>query len=494
MDGELKNLLNRDVRLPSIPAVAQQLLALAFSPESSSKDLADVLSSDPAIASTVLRHVNSPVYAPAEKIVSIQRAVVTLGFDAVTNLALMFSLVDSRPSSSNTGLDLSHLWRRSLFCAVAAKAIGKAAGESRLESLFLAGLLQDVGMLALDRAKPVFYEYIKYRSLSHQQIIKQEKRELKVDHADFGSWLLQRWGLPSLITTAIANSHETNFSSDNPEGHRFNTSVALSGVVADHFVALDECWEGGEYIEELLKQALGINRAGFEAIVHSIQQEFEVLSWVFEKLVAGPNEIYAMRLQAQRLLIQRSGVSDTVENRFQQLREFLFLPEAHDGQDILAPEAFEKHYTEMVSSADDGSVHIALLRVKNLRTIEADCGENIASLLRRVIGRIILKKIRGTDLVTCYGDVYAIIFSDTVEDGARFAMHRILEQFRDNKYSVGNNQTVELIMSGGIAVSIPHMKVSLDHSMNIALQALENASDYEVVSYVIERELVALEN
>lgn len=487
MDGELKSLLNRDIRLPSIPAVAQQLLALACSPESSSKDLADVLSSDPAIASTVLRHVNSPVYAPAEKIVSIQRAVVTLGFDAVTNLALMFSLVDSRPRDNKTGLDLSHFWQRSLFCAVAAKIIGQEANESRLESLFLAGLLQDVGMLALDRAKPVFYEYIEYRSLSHQQIIKQEIRELKVDHARFGSWLLQKWGLPPLITSAIASSHETDFTA-NHEDYRFNYCVALSGVLADRFVSREAYWQGSEYVDELLEKALGIKRKGFEALVLRMQQELEALSWVLEKLVAGPTEIYAMRLQAQHLLNQRSGLSESVDNRFRDLKQAHFFPEVHSGQDILAPEAFEKHYAEILKSADDGRIHIAVLRVNNLRTIEAEHGEKVASLLLRVIGRNILKKIRGTDLLTCYGDVFAIILSDTMEDGVRFAMHRVLEQFRDNRYSVGNNKTVELNLSAGVAVSIPHLRVSLEGSMNIALQALENAGDYEIVSYVIEQE------
>jgi diguanylate cyclase (GGDEF)-like protein len=195
-----------------------------------------------------------------------------------------------------------------------------------------------------------------------------------------------------------------------------------------------------------------------------------------------------MRLQAQHLLNERSGLSESGDNRFRDLKQAHFFPEVHSGQDILAPEAFEKHYAEILKSADDGRIHIAVLRVNNLRTIEAEHGEKVASLLLRVIGRNILKKIRGTDLLTCYGDVFAIILSDTMEDGVRFAMHRVLEQFRDNRYSVGNNKTVELNLSAGVAVSIPHLRVSLEGSMNIALQALENAGDYEIVSYVIEQE------
>ena len=205
---------------------------------------------------------------------------------------------------------------------------------------------------------------------------------------------------------------------------------------------------------------------------------------MLDKLVEGPNAVYAMRVQAQRLLNKRLGVAGL--NRYRSLQQSAFLNDAHDGQDILKPEDFEKHYVDKLRGANEGSVHIALLRVDNLRAIETEHGEQAVSHLLRFIGRNILDEVRGTDLVTRISDVFVIALSDTIEDGTRVAMHRLLELLRGSRYKVGKQQVVELQLEVGIAVSVPRRSVSLESSMNIALDALDKAGRYDIVSYVIE--------
>ena len=65
-------------------------------------------------------------------------------------------------------------------------------------------------------------------------------------------------------------------------------------------------------------------------------------------------------------------------------------------------------------------------------------------------------------------------------------MHRLLELLRGSRYKVGKQQVVELQLEVGIAVSVPRRSVSLESSMNIALDALDKAGRYDIVSYVIE--------
>ncbi len=104
-------------------------------------------------------------------------------------------------------------------------------------------------------------------------------------------------GLPPFFTSAIACSHETGFVGEH-EGHLFSDCVALSGVLADRFVSRKACWQRGKHVDNLLGQAPGIKRKGFEALVFRMQQGLEAPSWVLEKLVARTNQIYAIRLQA----------------------------------------------------------------------------------------------------------------------------------------------------------------------------------------------------
>ena len=481
MDSALESFLSRDLNLPSIPAVAHQLLALAGSPDSNSKDLADVLLHDPAIASTVLRHVNSPVYAQAEKIVSIQRAVVTLGFDAVTNLALMFSLVDSRPSRQ-AGLDLPRLWQRCLLCAIAAKVIGREARETQLESLFLAGLLQDIGMLALDRANPSFYEGVEHRQFGHRQITELEIKSFKVDHAQFGAWMLKKWRLPAQITSAIARSHGPI---ENSVHSRFECCVVLAGLLAD--LILDDSEPPPRHeLEAQLKEFLQLERRGFEAILQQVQDEQSALSWVYDKLIAGSNEAYRMRVQAQRLLNQSAGTKGAGPAQYRELQQSAFLQDIDCELDILPQATFEKQYSEVLAASRGGSPHLALVRVDNLRAITSEYGEALAEQFLRVVGSQLSKTVRATDLVTRYGDIFAVALLDTEEEGARFAVHRLLQYFRDQFLPASEGRRVKLQLSAGIAISVPRRESELENSMNVALEALQKAGNYEIVSYIIE--------
>jgi diguanylate cyclase (GGDEF)-like protein len=499
MDKAIERLLQGNIKLPSIPAVAQQVLAMANNPNTSTEQLASVLSSDPAIASTILRYVNSAAYSPVEQIASIQRAIVALGFKEVTRIALTFSLLDSRKRSGDGGLDPVHLWQRSLISAIAAKAIGNQARQSDPEALFLAGLLQDIGMMGLNTVRPKLYEPVAGRQIAHIAIAAFEQQQLKLDHAKFGGYMLQQWGLPEKIVEAVARSHQTPFSREGESSDPFNTCVAISGIAADVFIDSDERAKHANLLVDLLKRGLGLDAEEARHILKSIQIELKSMAWVLEKLVANPEEIQALRVQAQQAIanLEAMALAPSVDlgietehdhiAGFDEIRNSGFLNSAPDFQDILTTQSFEEKVAQLRGTTRDGSMHLALLRIDNLRRIKELHGEKVATLLLKVIGRNIVKTLRDTDLVTRYGDVFAIILVNSTEDGSHVAMDRVLERFRGVGYSVGENQKVELIMSAGIAVGAPDYGASLDDAMGVALGALKaahRAGEYEIVSHL----------
>ena len=128
--------VNRDVlqrvlqspRLPSLPAVALEVLALAQTPDVNIQQIAHTIQHDPALSSKILRTVNSSFYGYPQSIGTISHALVVLGLNAMKSLVLGFSLIRDLKASRGQGLDHVGYWRRSLYTATAAKTLGDQAG------------------------------------------------------------------------------------------------------------------------------------------------------------------------------------------------------------------------------------------------------------------------------------------------------------------------------------------------------------------------------
>ena len=108
--------------------------------------------------------------------------------------------------------------------------------QSMAEEIFLAALLQDVGMLALDKAVPDLYRGSESIQRDHAALAAHEKKRLQVDHAEIGGWLMQDWNLPERLHRAIEHSHHIDLSVTAEPAQIFDRCVALSGPVADLFL------------------------------------------------------------------------------------------------------------------------------------------------------------------------------------------------------------------------------------------------------------------
>src|ERR1700721_4421364 len=119
--------------------------------------VAKALSMDSALSTKILRIANSPLYAQRRKSENLRQALVVLGLNATLTLALSFSLVKTLRAGKVNGIDYPLYWRRALVAATAARALADALRQPMAEEIFLAALLQDVGILALDQALPDLY-------------------------------------------------------------------------------------------------------------------------------------------------------------------------------------------------------------------------------------------------------------------------------------------------------------------------------------------------
>ncbi|HEX4149139.1 MAG TPA: HDOD domain-containing protein, partial [Pirellulales bacterium] len=203
-------------RLYTLPAVALEVLRLTDDPGVDTLTLKSALEYDPALTSKVLRAINSPLFGLPQPVSSLGDAVTLLGIKPLKLLVLGFSL----PPRLNGKVEnefLSGYWRRALTKAIAAREIAAAWAPASSEDAFLAGLLADVGMLALAQAlgRP-YAEVVARVRAAGRSLPDVERHTLGFDHLQLTVHVLARWGLPPAMVKAISLAAEGPAPGDKP--------------------------------------------------------------------------------------------------------------------------------------------------------------------------------------------------------------------------------------------------------------------------------------
>jgi len=204
---------------PAMPAIVEQLDAVLDLPNSRAADIASVVMLDPGLTTQVLALVNSPAYSLSRKIESLQQAVALLGTDRIRSAALAVSVMSSF-SKSASGFDVSTYWQHSLAVATGAQLIAgvfKDRGPSTLDasSLFLAGLLHDVGRLVIAQQLPDEFAAIQDAVNIHNAAwLEAESAILGMTHAEVGHDLLVGWSMAEEICEATRDHHRADTESE----------------------------------------------------------------------------------------------------------------------------------------------------------------------------------------------------------------------------------------------------------------------------------------
>src|SRR5882757_157630 len=232
MRPDLEARIQSQVDFPSPSRVAVEVIALARDPNAQINKVAEAIGRDPAMAAKLLRIANSAFYAQRRASSNIRQALVIIGLNGALTLALSFSLVSSLRNLKPNGVDYRRFWRRTLIAATAARAFGETIKLGNEEELFLAGLLQDVAILAIDRSARDFYAKLP-PDFTHKALMDYERQQLGKDHAVLGGTLLKSWNLPERLHEAVACSHTPDAPGINADLSKFVRCVALGSDLAD---------------------------------------------------------------------------------------------------------------------------------------------------------------------------------------------------------------------------------------------------------------------
>jgi len=201
--------LDRINDLPSLPSVAFEAMHLLHQPDITIERLISSIQLDQAIVSKILRLVNSAFYGFQGKIGSLSQALVLLGFNTVSNAIVSISILDIFSGVGRDGsFDPRLFWLHAVGTGVVSQVISHQLKYPHVENFFIAGLLHDIGKLAIIMLFPEdFNQILKEVKEKDISIIEGESGVLGLDHTEIGHRLARRWKLPIEIQEAIRFHH-----------------------------------------------------------------------------------------------------------------------------------------------------------------------------------------------------------------------------------------------------------------------------------------------
>lgn len=197
-------------RLPAIPVSVTQLIAKLMAPEDEvgGESTADIVSRDSALTTDVLRAANSAALGFKTPATSIMEALSRVGENQLLKIALAHASHSALGVPvEEYGLEQGEAWLGALAGAFAAEEISKATGQADPNVAFTAGLLRDIGKLAMGLVVPP-YELIGLLSTdADTDVIEREQAAFGFDHAQVGAALGRSWGLPEELMNSIRFHH-----------------------------------------------------------------------------------------------------------------------------------------------------------------------------------------------------------------------------------------------------------------------------------------------
>ncbi|MCC6388173.1 MAG: HDOD domain-containing protein [Dehalococcoidia bacterium] len=206
--NRLRSIVNRTQELTPLRAVASKAIQMAEDERSAAMDLATVLSSDQALTARLLRLSNSAYYGYARRISNVREAVVLLGMRTVRSVAITSGIIDALkpPAVGTFSQDL--FWAHSVCVGLASEALAREFRTVRPDDAFTAGVLHDVGRLAMMLVEPgSFAEVLHMVEHEGKGFRDAELLVFGVPHEQVGASLAERWKFPMLLVDAIGAHH-----------------------------------------------------------------------------------------------------------------------------------------------------------------------------------------------------------------------------------------------------------------------------------------------
>ncbi|MDR5865646.1 sensor domain-containing diguanylate cyclase [Halomonas koreensis] len=458
--------------LPSLPSVVMEVLQLSRNEEAGPADYADRIAPDPALTLRVLALANSAFYARRGlEAATCHEAVARLGTDATLAAAMSYGLQDSQAPD--------HFWHRSLTAAVAARELANRLCPAEAGRLFTAGLLQDIGILALSALDGESYDHLLARRPRHLRLVQAEHEAFGCDHALVGGWLARDWGASLAMARRIADSHGPL-----TDGDAARLCLRLSGRIADARLAEDpglafaKLAQSLEHLDDLAAFSLDALLEELRAALPSMA-ELLTLTRPPEQdtpslLREGKQRLVELTLSLSRRL---DAQRDTMDALRQENRELDHRSHTDPLTGLANRRWLERCLGEEIRRAGTDHRGLALLFIDldHFKAFNDRHGHALGDSVLVHFAATLRDLVREGDLAGRYGgEEFMVVLPGETEAGARVVADRLLALLETQPMAETDGESLYVTASIGIA--------SLDLALPGNVAELIDAADRQMYS------------
>jgi len=208
MDKKLESIIAKIEELPTLPIVSQKILQLMADENVSYRDIVKLVENDQSLALKIMKIANSAFFGSLTKISSLEHAMVKLGMNEVRSIVLAVSVYDFFSNSESGTFDRERFWRHGIICSQTAKYLGNYYRIGNDDTLFLSGLVHDMGKAVLDEYfHEEFLNIVNYLELKKSGFSEAEKAILGTTHYQIAAKLLSQWKFPKKIILQVLYHH-----------------------------------------------------------------------------------------------------------------------------------------------------------------------------------------------------------------------------------------------------------------------------------------------
>ncbi len=458
--------------LPVLSGAVADLLNLSQGEDSDASQVAEVIKRDVSLSAAVLRISNSSIYGFTAKIANIDQAVVFLGLNSLRNIALGIGVLNLLPP--NNKYFLSKTWQRSLITGIAARGLCNFIDHRKREDAFTAGLLHDIGLIALFNYDPEKASGL-LKTLEHNGRIplSEEEKIIGIDHVEAGRLLAKRWNLPENLVLAVKCHHDEPHPECIAVGDGVLAQIVyLSSLVGDIFYlgrkrhsiqTYTECCQRlfnlspdqSDLLLQNMHQQLVEIAEQFNIAVETEATYHEMIRKANEEIASITLSNEATKHQLLQAFEREKRLTAQLENANRKLKKMA----AQDGLTGLFNRQFldEVLRKEWNRSRRYGyPVSLVMSDIDNFKVVNDTFGHQKGDRVLKKLAETLTREARASDIVARYGgEEFAMILPQTdLKDAVKVA-ERFRAAVEKLRISSGGKDNISVTLSCGVSRAYP---------------------------------------
>ncbi len=241
-----------------------------------------MIQNDPAMACQILKIANAPFYGWPSQIVSLQQASNLLGPGPIKNIILTTPILENDLEAfSDYNFSVKSLWRHMIITATLALEVAELSGSHAPDECFTAGLIHDIGKIALLVHQPKIFSIIAKKAKIEKISLSQAGNKiLGWPISEISAYLASIWGFPENLIEALKLGH--NLNSKNGGLNKLSAVVCLSNRLANSLDYHDGWLASETSIEPWVFKALKLDQSTLNGWSPKLKETAELAATAFE--------------------------------------------------------------------------------------------------------------------------------------------------------------------------------------------------------------------